>query len=353
VLENIRDVFQFHKKHEEYLHHTRSGNDVLVLHDYFSDREYKGIFEMLTERHIPFDVMEYWCMGQKNTPRSLESYKLVVLPDISRLSDTQCGQLDRYVENGGKLLVTGFTSTRDESGAALEKIRLASLGVEPKYKAFEKVQGTYFRIFNTDKKKLGEETFRDLDLVYAWEEGLLCNMTRQAKGYLGYIPPAMIGPPEKCYYTEVTEIPGLIHNRYGQGQTAFFPFRIGSLYHHKRHYGHAGLVMAALSNLLTYEPDLRLEASPMVEVSRQIGNEDTFEWYALLNHTGQMGNGFFEPVPIRNIPFKFKPLKDVVSVKSLRTGRHLPFVIEDTEIALTVPELASYDVLLVEYDLFK
>lgn len=350
VLDNMGEVFRFHKQHEKYLHHTRSGNDVLVLHDYFSDREYKGIFEILTENHILFDVMEYWCIDQENIPRSIESYELVVLPDISRLSDKQCEQLDMYVKNGGKLLATGFASTRDASGAALQRIRMASLGVESEYKAFGKEQGTYFRIFNTDKEKLGKETFRDLDLVYAWEEGLLCKLTTQAEGYLGFIPPAMIGPPEKCYYTEVTEIPGLIHHQYGQGQTAFFPFRIGSLYHHKRHYGHADLIMAALSNLLSYEPDLKLEASPMVEVSRQISKEEAFEWYALLNHTGQLGNGFFEPVPIFNIPVKIKTVKKAASVKSLLSGAYLEFTNENNHISLRIPDLTSYDVLLVEYD---
>ena len=86
----------------------------------------------------------------------------------------------------------------------------------------------------------------------------------------------MIGPPEKCYYTEVTDIPGLIHNTYGKGQSAFITFRIGSLYHHKRHYGHAGLVISALKVLLRYQSDIQVDASPLVEISRQHGRNGEF-----------------------------------------------------------------------------
>jgi hypothetical protein len=305
---------------------------------------------MLTENHILFDVMEHWCLGSDEMPQDIENYEVIVLPDISRLSEEQCDLLDSYVEQGGKLLATGLPSIKDEIGNPMEKVRLKALGVMPEYEHFEKVQGTYFRIFGEEKETLGSETFEGFDLVYAWEEGMLCELEESAKGYLGFIPPAMIGPPEKCYYKEVTEIPGLIHNRFGKGQTAFITFRIGSIYHHTRHYGHAALVMTALNTLLEYEQDLKVEASPMVEVTRQMGADREFEWYGMLNHTGQLGNGFFKPVPIYNTRLSFKPQKPVKSVKSLGRAKPLEFSVHESGwVDVKLPELDSYDVLLVEY----
>jgi hypothetical protein len=67
VLQNVKDVFRFHEKNERFLHHTQSGNEVLVLHDGQSDKEYKGLFEILTENHILFDVMEHWCIDTDET----------------------------------------------------------------------------------------------------------------------------------------------------------------------------------------------------------------------------------------------------------------------------------------------
>jgi len=349
VLENVKKVFQFHKKNEKYLHHTITGNRVLLLHDGQSNNEYKGLMEMLIENHIQFDVMEHWCINTKDVPREIESYELIVMPDICRLGEEEVVRLDKYVDDGGKLLVTGFTSTKDALGNPLNKIRLKSLGVAEDYTIFEKEQGTYYRVFEKDKERLNHEVFNGLDIVYAWERGLLCKPEKNATGLLGFIPPAMIGPPEKTYYTEVTEIPGLIVNESGNGKTAFFTFKIGALYHHKRHYGHSALVLNTIKNLLNYKQDIQTNASPMLEIARQKSKYGDFEWYGLLNHLGQLGNGFNAPLPMQNVRFSFKPEKPVKSVKSMQTGENIPFELFHDSMEVTSPVLHSFDVVLVEY----
>ncbi len=178
---------------------------------------------------------------------------------------------------------------------------------------------------------------------------MLCEQKTEETRYLGFIPPAMIGPPEKCYYTEVTNIPGLIHQQFGQGQTAFITFRIGSVYHHKRHYGHTALVLSALTSLLDHKPEILLNASPMVEVSRQLGVIQDFEWYGLLNHTGQLGNGFYKPVPISDVSLNFKPQKQVKSITSLKDKKKIEFSNEGNRVEVNLPKLDAYDILLVEY----
>jgi len=349
VLENVKTVFQFHKKNEKYLHHTQTDNKVLLLRDGQSGQEFNGLFEMLTENHILFDVMEHWCINTKDVPREIESYKLIVMPDISRLSDEEVERLDKYVEKGGKILATGFTSTKDAIGNPLDKIRLNSFGIEQEYKTFNKEQGTFFRVFDRDKKLLNDPVFDYFDIVYAWERGMLCKPKPGTTSLLGFIPPAMIGPPEKTYYTEVTEIPGLFVNQFGRGKTAFFPFKIGALYHHKRHYGHSALVLSAIKSLLNFEQDIKTDASPLVEITRQIDGDEKFEWYGMLNHSGQLGNGFNAPVPIYDITFSFKPQKPVKSVKSLQNGKDIPFKTKGKSIELSLAELNSFDVVLVEY----
>jgi hypothetical protein len=90
VLQNVKEVFQFHKRNEKYLQQTVSGNKVLLMNDGQSHREYQGIFEMLTENHVFFDVMEHWCINSDDVPRKLESYEVIILPDVSSLNDAQC-----------------------------------------------------------------------------------------------------------------------------------------------------------------------------------------------------------------------------------------------------------------------
>jgi len=354
MLKNVKHVYQFHKRSEQYLNKTYSDNKVLVLNEkinpYTGSNENKGIFTILSQHHVLFDVMEHDRLGKDNLPRTIDSYDLIILPEISNLSEAQCQILDRYVENGGKILATGFTSVCDELGSPVNKIRLECLGVEPDYETFEKAEGTYFRIFEKDKALLGPEMFKDLDLVYAWEKGLLCKPVESATGYLGFIPPAMIGPPEKCYYEEVTEKPGIIHHAYGKGEAAFITFRLGTLYHYKRHQGHADLFMATMDKLLGYKQELETNAHSLVEINRRIASSQNFEWIALLNHSGQMGGGFLEPIPIQNIQLKFRPQKTIKSIKSLCGEEHISFKKRgDGCVELILPKLESFDFLLVEY----
>ena len=128
--------------------------------------------------------MEHWVLGSDEMPQDIENYEVIVLPDISRLSEEQVTLLDNFVEQGGKLLATGLPSTKDEIGNPMDEIRLNALGVKPKYEHFEKVEGTYYRIFGEEKEVLGSETFEGFDLVYAWEEGMLCELEESATGYL-------------------------------------------------------------------------------------------------------------------------------------------------------------------------
>lgn len=350
VLGHVRSVFQFHKKHEKYLFNIHSDARVLLLHDRQSEKEYRGLFEFLSENHILFDVMEHWRITDDDLPRELADYELLILPGIDRMSQEACEIMDAFVHQGGKLLATGFSSTTDEIGNPMNKYRLACLGVEPDFEPFKKTQGTYFRIFPKDKAPLGNKDLQYLDLVYAWEDIALCKAKEGANSFLGFIPPAMIGPPEKCYYTEVTEIPGMVSMDYGRGKSVLITFPIGSLYDHTRHYGHNALMCSAIDALLAYRAEIITDASPLLELSHQISNAGDFEWFGLVNQSGQIGNAFHKPLPLPGFFITFKPAKTVGEVRLLGSEQKVDFVQgENGSITMELDGLGYYDVLLVNY----
>ncbi len=350
VLENVKRVFQFHKRNENWFQGTHSAADVLLLHDDFRGDEYKGLFEFLSENHIQFDVMEHWRITDDDLPRELSDYRLLIMPGIERMSQEACELVDKYVSGGGKVLATGFTSTSDEIGNPLNRFRLNSLGVESEYERVPRTQGCYFRIFEADKTLLQNPVLDYLDLVYVWEDIALCRAREGASMNLGYIPPAMIGPPEKCYYTEVTGIPGMISMDYGKGKSTLISFPIGSLYDHTRHYGHNALMQSAIYALLEYEPELTTNASPLLEISQQASDDGNFEWFGLVNHSGQLGNAFHQPLPLPGFTITFKPQKEVKSVRLLGNNQTVRISgINEGEVSLEIEGLDFYDVVLVEY----
>jgi hypothetical protein len=350
VLENVRRVFQFHKRNEAWLTGTQSSADVLLLHDGHRGEEYKGLFEFLTEQHIQFDVMEHWRITDENLPRALSDYRLLIMPGIERMSQEACELVDRYVSDGGRVLATGFTSTSDEIGTPLDRFRLNSLGVEAEFERVRKTQGTYFRIFEEDKSLLDTKKLSYLDLVYVWEDIALCKAREGASKNLGYIPPAMIGPPEKCYYTEVTDIPGMVSMDYGKGKSTLITFPIGSLYDHTRHYGHSALMQAAIHTLLGYKSALSTDASPLLEMSHRLDKNGSYEWFGLVNHSGQLGKAFHEPVSLPGFTISFSPVKEVEHVSLLGSDRPVQFrTVKGGDVMMRLEGLDFYDILLVEY----
>ncbi|MCP5119234.1 MAG: hypothetical protein GY953_51185, partial [bacterium] len=249
ALSTVKDVFRFHQSNERWFTNVKSNADVLLVRGAGrAGAEYRGFMRILGENHVVFDAMEAWMLDSRETPKPLEDYKLVILPDVANLSDAACKRLDEYVKAGGRVLATGYTSTNDEIGNPRNRFRLEAAGVSGKYKVHEKARGTYLRIFPEDKRVLRRPSLEELDLVYIWGDFLEHEPRDGAKGFGGLIPAAMYGPPEKCYYTDVTRIPGLISNQYGKGRFAYIPWPVGKQYDYRSQHGHSMVAMAAIND---------------------------------------------------------------------------------------------------------
>jgi putative glycosyl hydrolase-like family 6 (GHL6) protein len=349
ALHVVKDIYNFHAENEKYFYKLTSPAEVLLV-DGDSTQETRGMLRMLAQEHIVFDMMEASRLADKDTPRPLEDYKLVVLADAASLSDAACERLDAFVQNGGKILATGGTSTRDEIGGPQNRFRLQAAGVQPQFTLHQKARATYLRIFREDKNALGApESFNDLDILYVWGDFLEFKLQSGAAGHLGLIPAAMYGPPEKCYYTNITRIPGLIANEYGKGRFAYLPWPVGAMYEHRSHHGHRATVNAAIRNVLNYSPPIEVEASPLVEVAHQSARDGSFEWIGLANHTGQLGTAFHAPVPMRNVTVRYKTADMPRSARLLRSNQTIKTTVaSDGALLLTIPELSDFEVVVLE-----
>ncbi|MCP5110452.1 MAG: hypothetical protein GY953_06415, partial [bacterium] len=130
ALGTVKDVFRFHQKHERWFTGLRSKADVVLIRGSGrSGAEFRGFMRILSSSHVIFDAMEAWMLDSTDTPKPLEDYKLVILPDVANLSDAAVRRLDAYVKGGGRILATGYTSTNDELGNPMNRFRLAAAGV--------------------------------------------------------------------------------------------------------------------------------------------------------------------------------------------------------------------------------
>ena len=111
---SIAPAYRRIEKLEPYLERATQVSDIAILAaEYFhptggrnSDAD-DGAAQMLQELKLPFDVTD--------PSAKLEAYRLIVLPDEIPVDGELAARLDRFVAQGGKLLLTG-TSALDADG---------------------------------------------------------------------------------------------------------------------------------------------------------------------------------------------------------------------------------------------
>ena len=182
-------------------------------------------------------------------------------------------------------------------------------------------KGSYIRIREGDRRWLGRADLAKLDLVFLQGPFHVYALDEGVEGFLRLIPADMFGPPEKCYYRNVSEHPALLAKMHGQGAVACFPWDIGSHYEQQCHQGHASLVMGTIDLLLGLDRRLRVTTSPLVEVTHRIGNDGKFEWVALFNHSGQQGKALHRPIPMRDVRDQSETAKRGQGRASAPSGR--------------------------------
>ncbi|MHC4564706.1 MAG: hypothetical protein ACYTE3_03010, partial [Planctomycetota bacterium] len=208
----------------------------------------------------------------------------------------------------------------------------------------------YVRIRPEDKEKLDMTGLEDFDLVQLRGEFHEYKPAPGTGQMLHLIHDVMYGPPEKCYYKSVSDIPGLLVREHGKGVAACLPFRIGAMYREWGNLGHPMLAVGTLDNLLETGRRLKIDSSPLVEATHRHDPRGRFEWIALYNHSGRLENSFHPPLPIGNVRLSLKASHPVKRVISLASGSLLARATKSaSEVQIYLPRLGVFDVVLVEY----
>ena len=345
----LNRLYGFHQTYEKLFTNLQAVSRVALIRG--TRVEYQGMIKLLTEEHIPYDIVEPAAIGTGRMPRRLEEYEALILGGVENMDEPLINALDTYVRNGGKLLATGASSTKDLLGKPLNTIRLQSLGVDPSYELFKRASSTYLKVQAEDKAALGQKEMADFSIIMQYSDFLKCKPAGTAKGYLKFLPQTRFGPPEKSYYTEadITDFPGLVSNTYGRGKTVFIPWQLGEQYYTKGHYMHRTLFAAALQNGLQVSREVVTDASPLVEITHLANRNGAFEWLGMINHSGQIGGSLREPVSMRDIRLSFQPAKPVKEIKLVASGRSLPFTQTGGRVECTVPVLNDFEMVLCLY----
>jgi hypothetical protein len=341
--ERIKKVFAFHAEHEEAYRNLKSKAKVLLkrTHRWVTSPEEKGWIRTLTESHIPFAEI----LPTEFMDTDLCRYKLLILPDIKFVTVEEGDKIDSYVRNGGRLIATGETGLYDPYLGLQEKQMLNCLGVERTLKISSDMLSAMFLVEEKDKEVF--RSYQNTDVIPVGEHMVYAEVNSTAERYLKLIPPHMYGPPERCYYTEITEIPGVTKNEYGKGYAVYIPWLPGTFYNLGGHSNPFLFMQDALQQLCGIS-SIAKNLSPMVEVS--LSERNNGEWFVqLVNNSGSFGLSFFDPVPIYYCRLEIPSGMEPISVTALRPDRKVSFSYQDGTIFLELDKLEEYDALTITF----
>ena len=290
-------------------------------------------------------------MNDPEMPEILRRYKVIILPNSTRLTEHECRLFDDYVRSGGHLIATYRSGLGDEGEGAAAKFGLTSLGVTELETMRDNMRSAYFRIAK------GEFDFPATQLILL-DQGYLYSKTKPgSETRLHLIPPQRYGPPEKCYPDLETDRPGVIFYRYGQGETAYLPWQPDSLYYRHSLDEHRRLIQQ-LINRYDPQPLIVTDAPPQVEITVHHQEEKQRILIHAVNFSGNQGTSYHEPIPIQGLRIGIRLSKaNVHKIQALVSGQSLtPLTMEGTSANQDGSELKAPfngDYLWFEVPLFK
>src|SRR5690606_23113476 len=124
----------------------------------------------------------------------------------------------------------------------------------------------------------------------------------------------------------------------------------GAEYQSKGNYMHRALFVAALENLLKIERTLETNASPLVEITHLANLHGAYEWFGMINHSGQIGSSYREPVPLYDTTIRFKPKRPIQKLILMNSKIGLDFKVKNGWVECKIPKIDDFEMMLCLYD---
>ncbi len=289
--EGTKRVFDFHKAHEDLYTSMRSDAKVALVRNsgLEMDKEGQGWVRVLTQSHIPFDEIY---VDEMDQPDRLEGKEVLILGNISLMSDEEAARIDAFVEQGGKVIVTASTGMMDENYTPRRGFALKCLGVS----VTGRKNGMKSTMFELGE---GEERFfpRTASAHYVAPGASMIEIKARegTQSYFHVIPEHPFGPPERCYFTEVGTMPAVVKAAYGAGESIYIPFAAADFYAKEGYQNSLSFLQDVLFEICGIT-EIAPELSPMVEINICRTKEEKILQF--VNTSGCFANHYVAPLPI-------------------------------------------------------
>jgi hypothetical protein len=313
------------------------------------DDHANGIYHALIEDRLPFEMVHDKLLDADH----LKPFKLLILPNIAALSEKQCDQLKKFVEDGGSLLATYETSLYDEEGKPRSEFGLANIfGVSYSQGVEGPMQNSYLRL-KADANGKFHPALKDLEDAYR-----IINSTHRVK----------VTPKEK-FPTPVTLVPTypdlpmedvyprsgdtdtceLYLREVGQGRIAYFPGDIDRTFWQIMSPDHGKLLTNTIRWALNEEPIVDVQSRGVLDVT--VWRQQRSMTVHLVNLTNpmMMKGPFRELIPVdATLKVRIPDGVKTTAVKLLLRNEKVNYKIDNGVVSLSVPNIEDHEILGID-----
>jgi len=297
------------------------------LIDELTQVPYRGAVRALFSSGVPYMPIEIGDLGRHGG-----ALKVLILPSVGAMSDSECDAVRTYVANGGGLVATGLTSLYDEDGEPRGDFGLAD------------VFGARLAGDVPERRALADA---DQTTYLSGSEGLI--------GYGGAAVPLEVNQDRHSPLFVAdeqgveTSSPGLVTGTFGRGRVAFLPADIDRRYLRHQEPAHARLLRYLVC--WAADDDMPFEVTGSPPVGSYLYRQDDRLILHLQNWTG-VDNGSV----MTDRLYPTGPLDIRVSVPETCQGR-VTFLVAGTTIVAEIAEnqlrfrisrLLDHEVLVIE-----
>ncbi|HKJ78060.1 MAG TPA: alpha-amylase family protein, partial [Prolixibacteraceae bacterium] len=358
----VDNIYQEHFRNEKYLRNVaplaRVGMVFSEQNKNYGNEKWQqrsgdhelGMYQALIEARIPFEMVNDRLLDDEH----LNPFKLLILPNIARLSDNQCNQLRKFVKGGGNLLATFETSMHDENGIRRSDFGLADLfGVSFQQKVEGPMQNSYLRLkadpesnqFHPVLNGLGD-AFRIINTIH------MVNVKPETElaSPVTLIPTYPDLPMEHVYPLEPeTNIRGLYLNDSGNGRVAYFPGDIDRTYWQVMSADHLKLLQNTIRWALNEEPIVEINGPGVIDVTVWKQEDSMTVHLVNLTNPALMKGPFKEFIPVNaNVKIKIPGGIKVKDVHLLIKGEKPKIQTDGKTLELSVPQIADYEIIGID-----
>jgi hypothetical protein len=309
-----------------------------------------GMYHALLENRIPFEMVNAALLDREH----LKSFRLLVLPNIASLSDTQCDQLRRFAMEGGSLVATFETSLYNEEGKPRSDFGLHDLfGVTCDQSVEGPMQNSYLRLKSDPVTNQFHPVLKDLEDAYRIINTIYRVKVTPASEFPAPVTliPTYPDLPMEDVYPRVpeTNIPQLFLRETGNGRVAYFPGDIDRSFWQIMSLDHGKLIRNTILWALNEEPIVEVNGPGVMDVT--VWKQEHSMTVHLVNLTNpmMMKGPFRELLPVdAQVNIKIPPGSKVDGIKLLVRGTNPPFEIKEGRVILSVPQIPDHEIVAID-----